>query len=547
MIDPTQAQQPTAEKRPPLWRRDPPGCLKYILLIFLILLLVAETMAGEFRGFPDVARTTWVILFIKLLLIAILITLIRVQSRIFCELTAPTGCTEEEPDWTEGVLKVEVRGSAYGGAFGYYTLEFRKVGDPTLIAGVVSYPGGTPTGASPVNNGTLGWIETTAQADDAYEVKLTVYAAWGGGSKICTTIFNLLKAIVYMNRFAGVSAISDTPAPGNPNPFDPDAELRDAGNDVRSIGGSMTIKGSAYVYECPGRKIKKYGIRRTKIAAPGGEEAQPATGDPIPASFTDVIEQLDYSTPDHYSVWTRIGPADRDLMNNWKVTTIGSTNYIKLKAHNWNSSSVASGRYSVLLTVEDTTGVTYHDIQHIWLDNDDIIGEVVEFRWHNPDSGSWESIPQCMDLSLRAHGTIRIMGLAWDPLIDEAWWSPPTPPDSPNDNFGHYAMRYRKQFQGWNPLTGSIASRVPALPAGPPVPVPTTADAGNLFEWDLTTLDAGAPPPPPASQTAPGGQLYRGESCTFTLELFVTDTTVVPGGPHHDKWRYESVKIVNDL
>lgn len=199
----------------------------------------------------------------------------------------------------------------------------------------------------------------------------------------------------------------------------------------------------------------------------------------------------------------------------------------------------------MLLTVEDTTGVTYHDIQHVWLDNDNIKGEIVEFHWLNPETGLWEPIPQCMDLSLTVHGTIRVMGLAWDPLIDEAWWTPPTPPSSPNDNFGHYSLRYRKQFQGWNALSGNITSRVPALPPAPPVPVPTNADAGNLFSWDLTTLDAGPAPTPGA--IAPAGQLYRGESCAFTLELFVTDTTVVPGGPHHQKWLYESMKIVNDL
>ena len=123
----------------------------------------------------------------------------------------------------------------------------------------------------------------------------------------------------------------------------------------------------------------------------------------------------------------RTGP--QDLVNSWKTFTIGGSTYFKLKPGHWNSWPVASGRYSVLLTAEDTTGVTYHDIQHIWLDNHNVIADIVEFQWKNPDTNAWEKIPPCTPLSLNVHGQIRIVGLAWDPLIDEAWWTLPGPPD----------------------------------------------------------------------------------------------------------------------
>ena len=242
---------------------------KYILLVLLVLLLFAEIISGEFRGFPDIERTTWFVLLIKLFLIALLIALIRVQRSLFCKLDEPTGCTLEEPDPVAGKLIVRVKGSAWGGAFGWYTVDIRKVGFPSPIAGVVSYPGGGASGTSPVVNDELAQIDTTGLDDDAYEVTLTVYPAWGGSTKVCQITFNLLKSIVYMSRFAGVQAISDTPSPGNPNPFDPDAELRNAANETVAVGGKMAIKGAAYVYECATRKIKQYDIHHALVTAPG--------------------------------------------------------------------------------------------------------------------------------------------------------------------------------------------------------------------------------------------------------------------------------------
>ena len=94
--------------------QDLPGCLKYILLLFLILLLLGEIATGEFNRISEAGWLTWLILLIKLILIAGLIALIRLQRHLKCEITAPTGCTEEEADPAAGILFVRVIGTASG-------------------------------------------------------------------------------------------------------------------------------------------------------------------------------------------------------------------------------------------------------------------------------------------------------------------------------------------------------------------------------------------------------------------------------------------------
>ena len=536
-------RQPRSE-RPPRRVRDAPGCLKYILLVLLILLLIGEIGTGEFNRIGEAGWLTWVILVIKLVLIAGLIGLIWLQRQLTCEITAPTGCTEEEPDPAAGILFVRVLGTASGAVFGSYTLEIQKDGDPP-IAGVVSYPGGGASGSAPVMGGELGRINTTSLFDGAYTITLRVYPAGPGSPKVCAITFNLLKVIVYMNRVAGVQAIV---LPNNANPFDPTAELRTdyavapPPHDfrTRSLGGGMTIKGAAYIYECAARKIKKYEIRYAGVAAPGTEPPQPNKGDPIPATWpvAQRIVLFEYAIPDQYQPWTRVGPASIDLINSWNTMTIGGTTYYKLNPGSWNSAAAASGRFSLLLTAEDTTGVTYHDIQHLWLDNKPILGKIVKFQ--RLVSGVWTDIPPCTDL-LFSFGTIRIVGLAWDPVIDEAWW----PAVTPNSNFDYYRLDFWKQFGPAVGLTGNIATRVPALPALPPVVTPGDPDADELAQWDLATLDAGAAPFPYVPPPYP--QIYRGESCTYILQLFVTDTTIVSEGTTHYVYHQVPVKLVNDL
>lgn len=528
-------------KRPTSRPRDLPGCLKYLILLFLILLLLAELPAGEYARILAGDPFAWILILLKLLLISLVVWLIRVQRALRCELTEPTGCTEEEADLAAFRLFVRVKGTAAGVVFGSYVVEVRRVGYANAIPNIVRYPGGGASGMAPVVGGELAQIDTISLSDAAYEITLRVQPAFAGTATTCTITFTLLKAIVYMSRFAGVPAISAVPALGNKNPFDPAAELRlDAvPYPPRAVGGSIRIDGAAYVYECEDRKIKKYEIRYVRALTPGTEQPQPAPNAAVPAAFAGVAWQFEYTNPDQYQPWTRVGPAPIDLLNSWTTFTAGGTIFWKLAAGSWNSGSAGSGRFSVLLTAEDTIARRYHDIQQVWFDNREILCQIVKFQRLDPATNAWVDIEPCKDL-LVSMGKIRLVGLAWDPVIDEAWW----PAAPPNDNFGYYNMDFKKQFGAYVPLTaGNIASRVPALPAIPPVPVPGPADAGELALWDLATLDAG----PPGAGDPPYPKLWRRQSCTYTVRLYVTDTTVVPGSGTHWKIDDVPIKVVNDL
>jgi len=471
-----------------------------------------------------------------------------INEPLKCELTDPTGCTAEESDLVGGFNFVRVKGTVSGGGFGSYTLEVLQSGSP-VSDWSVQYPGGGVNGTVQVVGGELGRINTTGLIDGGYTIRLTVHSAGPGMPVICTEDldFTLLKIIVYMNKVGKIAT--------DPQPLDPAAELR-AGGVQKAVGGSISIEGAAYVYGCVDRKIKKYDIRTKQVSAPGTEPAQPATDDPIPAGWSIMPPlPLEYTLPDQYQTWTRIGQAPRDLINSWKTFTIGATTYYALTSK--QSNVPVSGRHSLLLVVEDTAGHRYYDIQHVWIDNNPVLCQIVKFQRlvsTGPEE-VWADIPTCMDL-LVSLGTIRIVGLAWDSIIDTAWWPPVGPQVAPNDNFSHYRLDFGKQFGPMSnsspasshpPILGDTVVRVPALPAlVGAYAIPTVADAAVLARWDLTTLDAGSLQNPYIPPAYP--KIYRGESCTYNLQLFVTDSTAVNdnGGSNHD-YHQVPVKIVNDL
>ena len=525
-----------SDQKPVPQRRDVPGCIKYVLLVFLLILLAAEIGSGEIRfsNLAEMSGLTWLVVLIKLILIAGLIALIFVQRNLKCQLTDPTGCTEETPDPVEGILYVTVKGTAAGTAFGSYQMEVSK--GSITYPGIVEYPGGGSSGTAPVTSGDLGRINTTSLSDGAYTITLTVYPSGWGSSSPCTITFDLLKVIVYINRVGGAPAVV-LPA-GNNNPFDPTAELA-ISNTPRAIGGTVeSIKGAAYIYQCAMREIKKYEIRYARVTVPGGEPAQPPRGAAIPGTWpvANQVTMLEYTSPDMYQPWTRVGPMATDLINTWNTFTIGSSTYYKLSPGTWNSYAAGSGRFSLLLTAEDTTAITFHDIQHIWLDNQTILGQIVKLQRWDSNTSAWVDIPACTDLLL-SFGKIRVVGLAWDPLIDNAF-----PVAAPNDNFDHYDLYFWKQFSpDVDYVVSGDGSRVPAMP---PLTTPTPASADELGQWDLTLLDALNM----ASTVHADNRLARKEECTYTLELFVTDNTLVnDGGTTHYQYFPVPVKVINDL
>jgi len=548
----TQDVRQPVRKNPDRKVKDLPGCIKYILLLFVILLLLAEIYSGEFRKFPDVSGIIWLVLFIKLLLIALLLWLIKVQRTLNAKITAPgTGCITEEVDTVKGILFIRVKGTASGTVFGHYTLTMSGPYPYT-----VTYPAGG--GTVPVNSGELGIIDTTAVDHGDYTITLTVFPIGAGAPVSDTVSFTLLKVNVYITSAAGVPAV--------PNAFDPDAELVSGMHKV-SIGGGIHLEGAAYVFTCVDRKLERYEIRYARVAAPGPGPLQPAFDAPIPADWppaNQIHPPLVYDASKYYS-WTEVGPAPMNLINDWQTQHFGApspggTDYPCLAHTSWSSPSVIpdaehrGGRYSLLLIVTDTQGDLYYDMQRIWLDNWQVQCSILKLQKPGLTPGTWIDLPPCTDI-LMSWKKLRIVGIAWDALIDKDWG---TPGPAPNDNFLQYHLWYAKEF-----VAGSVdilisPNRVPSPLTFPgPTFMPTDADADELAVWDLTTLDAGSlfdPGPPPKQytcETAPsaGHKLYRGCACTYVIAMNADDKTIEEGAStvHHPQTPPVPIKIINDL
>ncbi len=552
----TQDVRQPVRKNPDRRVQDLPGCIKYILLLFVILLLLAEIYAGEFRGFPDVSWVILLVLFIKLLLIALLLWLIKVQRTLNCKITAPAPgeCATEEIDTVKGIQFIRVKGIASGTVFGHYTLAMSGPYPYT-----VTYPAGG--GTVPVNNAELGIIDTTAVDNGDYTITLTVFPIGAGASKVCTVNFTLLKIAVYITSAAGVPAV--------PNWFDQDAELVSGMHKV-SIGGGIHLEGSAYVYTCLDRKVERYEIRYARVAFPGPGPLQPVFDAPIPADWPasqQVHPPLVYDASKYWP-WTKVGPAPMNLINDWITQHFGApspggTDYPCLSHTGWNSPAAApdpdhlGGRYSLLLIVTDTQAHRYYDMQRIWLDNWPVKCKILRFQRPGAAPNTWVDIPTCTDI-LMSWKSLRIIGLAWDALIDSAW---PVDPTTPNDNFQDYGLTYLKQFSPAPPDAIPIGPafgypllsptrRVPDTLTPLPGPMAEDINADLLVEWDLISLDAGALPGGQTCETAPpvGNKLYRKCACTYTLTLGVNDKTVEEGASfvHHPSMDVP-IKIINDL
>lgn len=504
------AAQDRPRKRP-WW--DIPLLIKILLLLIVVALLFAEIFTGEFdhRGFWQ-----WFILILKLILILVLLILIWIQRWLKCELTAPTGCVKEHLDKSTGEVYVVVEGTATGAVFGHYTVDVQQNGDPP-IPGIVRYPGGGASGTAPVVNGELARIDTALLSDGAYTITLTVYPAGFGSPKSCSITFNLLKVFVVITQVGKIPAISMVPTPDNPNPFDETSMLRKDfavappphDNQLVSVGGSMSIDGSAYVFGCTNRKLKKYELRYARINfPPGADLPQPMTLDPIPGDWPvgNRFQLLEYTLPAQYAPWTRVGPAPRNLINSWSTFTLFGTTYYFLQEGSWNSTGVTSGRYSLLLTAEDSIGALFHDIQHIWLDNEPVYGKITGI----------ENVAPCAELTLSqfVNTGMTILGIAWDRLIDDA-----APDTAPNDNFDSYSLTLVKQGGLVPHDIGTFTNRVivPFRKTGAP---PTDAEAGELANFDIVSvLDAGS------GASDPNVDIPRGTGCAYNLHLTVWDRT----------------------
>jgi hypothetical protein len=289
--------------------------------------------------------------------------------------------------------------------------------------------------------------------------------------------------------------------------------------------------------------------------------------DPVGTWPTANVNSVVYSDdPTKYNPGTRVGIMPNNLINSWSSIHLGApppggTDY-KILAHStWNSRLVTEspagkhgGRFTVLLYVLDTAGHRYYDLQRVWLDNWTVLCKIVKFQKPGTLPNTWDDIPACTDILL-SWQKLRIIGLAWDALADDAF-----PATTPNDNFNAYSLSYLKEFVVTPAVNIPIVPTAdhPALAPNVRVPntlaiIPVDADADLLVEWDLTTLDAGPLPggghcdttPLPAGQE---NRLYRGCACTYTLYLGVSDNTVTESDwGTHNPTTNQPIKIINDL
>lgn len=512
-----------------------------------------------------------------------------------CDLTAPTGCAEEKP-LAKGGVGLQIEGTAAGGFFDHYTLEWRKVegracADDTGWSSIgISYPGGGATGTVQVVGGTLGWINTTLLAPDSFEIRLCVYSTLPNTPRCCDCIqFALFKVLVWIDHVAG--------APISPkNPFNPNAVISNAAGDVVPVGCCVYVTGSAFVGECTGRRIKCFDLRWGIGFLPG-----PAEVGFNPAAYTSSLlvdggGPVCYVDPDPLieagkrAVWNRVigGTLTTHLVDNIDIPELGIEDLWKRSDYCFRSDvflpncadlnhHCGSGKFTLLLDVWDTLDIHYYDTQHVWFDNKPIH---VEF-------GGLEGLPGCTDLHIGPDTKfvppgapcgipwpVNLLGIAYDESID---YFDPGFNVYPNNNFDFYSLTITRQ--GGPSYEVPITSILPP-PAVPPFvpldpgevlkgrsrkgdpgtrceelypPCPVPVHPGKLYEvltqLDLRIFDAVCAPSLVVPFAPPAGfALERGTCCGYTFVLHARDRTVSNTSNCHERWALPwAVCICNDL
>jgi hypothetical protein len=505
-----------------------------------------------------------------------------------CEITKPTGCTEEEINQTVGGLVVSVGGTAEGAFFDHYTLEWRKVEGATCDdnsawkSDGVFYPGGTVTGATPVTNGLLGLINTTGFFAGSYEVRVCIYSSQQGAPRQCCCIqFNLFKRIVFIDH------VANQPVQTPLGPFVSSSPIVDfnPGGPIVSVGCCVYVRGSAFVGDCNDRHIKCFDLRYGIGFLPGPGELGFNPVDYI-GSLLAPYGPVCYDEAGKLTQWNQV--IGRNLTTRFVQTEIDLGGGIKIKVwklHDFCFDSAnllppcpdlnhqcRSGKYSLLLDVEDTLGNHYYDTQHVWFDNKPIHAEF----------GGLEGLQRCEDMSLNRFvpqgapcttcWPSKVLGIAYDEYIDY------TDLSSPSDNFDYYTLRIIRQggpsydvpitktlcpaMFGPDPFKGTQRVGDPgtrceeSIPGCPGLPHPAKF-YDVLTQLDLRIFDDVCAPSLPAPFTPPVGfalkrrrsQTEPEDCCGYTFQLYTRDKTrSTSPAPCHEKWALPwAVCICNDL
>jgi len=510
---------------------------------------------------------------------------------LFCEITRPAldSCADEEYFGGPKVLGVEIVGSAGGAFCDHYILEWKPAGAPDTAYTQTSivYAGGSPTGPGPcgVSNSTLGWLDTASNpVPDAVAVRLCVYGTTGAPA-CCTTEFQIFRQRVWIKDIEGVQ-------PGPNGILDASAQL-ETGTTLRAFGTALEIDGRAWAGKCEGREIKRY-----TLSFQSG-----FVTDPLVGPWTQ-FWQVDYLSPlqrkeiqtndfDLTSFWVYDPivlpsppfPPGTSIPKDWLTPThwwSGNTTPVPPQQFpvdpqagpTWTAQQLPtincqSGRYTLLLDVEDTTGAHYYDTQQVWFDNKSIYGKITQIG----------GVPACATINLSQFAAAggdcsvpwlaNLLGIAYDEFIEEGNGA------IPSDNYamvggvvqGGYALWIKKDGAPdpgvqlpvpgplpWTPPTnGTTRVGDPGLrcatAAPPPGPVgPETP--GILASLDLRRLDAICNPGETDLTLARRGPGHPdGECCGYVARLLVWDNSVCPalsGGRHQIEHHFPFC-ICNDL
>jgi len=523
---------------------------------------------------------------------------------IKCDLTAPTGCAEEQPNLPglpPDSVGLEVEGTASGAFFDHYTLEWRIAQgqnclDDTGWSGLGFWIAGVNTnvGTAAVSSGTLGVLDTTFLQSGSYDIRLCAFDTNGTRACCFCITFALFKKLVFITRIAETPGAYVATPPGpfsgtspivNSNPAPPGV--------VVPVGGPVSVWGAAFVGECQNRKIKCIDLRAAVGFQVGPEDFGFAATLPLytipmlsaPICYDDVppLDEIKKR-------WNRLDSPISELTVFWKhITTCCGQPWI-LKPNPFASHALLpvgisaagcpdphhrcrSGPYTILLDVTDTTMVHYYDTQQVWFDNKPMYTNV-HVMFH-----AIEGLASCTDLHLGANAPfippgapcgvawpVNLLGIAYDEYIDE------TDLAYPSDNFDYYSLSITKQTgevlnvpitigtDPMNPLHGLLRRGQPGircepLPAGggacPPAQVVPGQSFDVLTALDMRVFDADCAPSVPAPYAIPPGfPLPRRTCCGYTFQLYAQDKTWSDGwaGGYHHAWSLPwAVCICNDL
>ena len=509
---------------------------------------------------------------------------------LVCKILKPAlnACADEQYFPGPNVLGVEIVGTATGGFCTHYTLEWKDAAAPPAAytqVGIVyaspAPPGGP--GACGKVNAPLGYLNTAVgPVPNSVSVRLCVYGA-AGTTPCCTEVeFQIFRQRVWITSVEGVIT-------GPNGVLDPTAQLM-AGGVVKSFGSALGITGRAWVGQCTGREIKRFTLSYQPgfvVVAGGAGWTQFWQVDYLTALQRKEIPDAEFTLT---SFWyyqpiclpSPPFPPGTCFPKDWLGATrwwtgplipgsVAPTQTFPVDPQagpTWTAQQVFplnchSGKYTLQLDVEDTTGAHYYDIQQIWIDNKEIHGKIAQYA----------GVPPCSSLTLSQFAPpgapcnvpwpADLLGIAYDEYISEGDLS------IPSDNFGGYELWIKKDgapdpgvplpvpgpgAPPWGPpFVGTNRVGDPGTVPGPglrpkcstasPAPPPGPELSNRLLTIDMRRLDAVCNP------AEPGLTLSRGECCGYVLRLLVWDTSVVPAGSNgrHEIEHHFPVCICNDL